>query len=93
MTRTMRSIDEAGPQEWDAVNRPEHYNKGGIEAIDYIRQQLGDKFVAYSEGSVLKYIHRYKYKKKPVEDLRKARFYLDKLIDEEIEQEVQRGDR
>jgi hypothetical protein len=42
---------------------------------------------------VLKYIHRYKYKKKPVEDLRKARFYLDKLIDEEIEQEVQRGDR
>ena len=93
MTRTMRSIDEAGPQEWDAVNRPEHYNKGGIEAIDYIRQQLGDKFVAYCEGSVLKYIHRYKYKKKPVEDLRKARFYLDKLIDEEIEQEGQRGDR
>ena len=91
MTRTMRSIDEAGPQEWDAVNRPEHYNKGGIEAIDYIRQQLGDKFVAYCEGSVLKYIHRYKYKKKPVEDLRKARYYLEKLIECELEKEVQRG--
>ena len=34
----MKSIDEASPQEWDAVNRPEHYNQGGMEAIDYIEQ-------------------------------------------------------
>jgi|TARA_S200002703_G_scaffold108568_1_gene94338 hypothetical protein len=88
------SIDNATPKEWDevakpekkwikvdVVDKPEHYNKGGIEAIDYIKQQLGDDFSAYCEGNVHKYIHRYKYKN-GVEDLRKARVYLEWLIKE-----------
>ena len=91
------SIDNATPKEWDevakpekkwikvdVVDKPEHYNKGGIEAIDYIKQQLGDDFSAYCEGNVHKYIHRYKYKN-GVEDLRKARVYLEWLIKSMIE--------
>ena len=46
----------------DLVNHPPHYNKGGVEAIDYIKQQLGKDFPAYLEGSAIKYIHRHRYK-------------------------------
>lgn len=77
-----RGIDHASPSEWDAVNKPPHYNNGGIEAIDYIKQQLGSGFKGYLEGNVLKYIHRHKYKGNAKQDLEKARWYLDRLIHE-----------
>jgi len=72
----------------DYVNEPPHYNKGEMEAIDYIKQQLGAGFKFYLEGACLKYLHRWKYKSKsnPTEDLKKGRFYLNKLI-EEVEQD------
>ena len=49
----------------DPVNHPIHYNnaKGGIECIDYIKQQLGREFPAYLEGNAIKYLHRHKYKR------------------------------
>lgn len=75
------SIDEATPKEWDMVTKPLHYNQGNIEAIDYIKQQLGGGILDYYEGSVLKYLHRWQYKN-GLEDLKKARWYLDKLIGE-----------
>lgn len=67
----------------DVVNKPDHYNNGSIEAIEYIKQQLGESFPAYLEGNLIKYIHRWKYKNQ-VEDLRKARWYLDRLIKEAV---------
>jgi hypothetical protein len=39
-------------------------------------------FMGYLEGNAKKYLHRYRYKGKPVEDLKKARWYLDRLIGE-----------
>ena len=66
----------------DYVNKPPHYNKGGVECIDYIKQQLGDNFKYYLEGSMLKYNHRFKYKGKAVEDLEKSEFYLKLLLQE-----------
>lgn len=65
----------------DPVTKPDHYNKGGIEAIDYIKQQLGVGFSAYCTGNVHKYLHRFTYKN-GVEDLKKAKQYLDWLIEE-----------
>ena len=65
----------------DAVTKPDHYNKGGIEAIEYIKQQLGAEFEFYCAGKVMKYIHRYRYKN-GVEELKKAGVYLDCLIKE-----------
>ena len=65
------------------VTKPEHYNKGGMDAIDYIKQQLGEGFGDYCSGNVMKYLHRYKYKN-GIEDLRKARQYLDWLIEDMV---------
>jgi len=81
------SIDSATPEEWnrtawDAVSKPEHYNQGGIEAIDYIKQQLGVGVVDYCQGNVLKYLHRWRYKN-GLQDLRKAQWYLNKMIAEQ----------
>lgn len=64
-------------QAFDPVNHPKHYTQGKIECIDYIL----DKKMNYLEGNIIKYITRYK-DKNGVEDLKKARFYLDRLIKE-----------
>jgi hypothetical protein len=65
----------------DPVNKPAHYNTGGIECIDYIRQVLGEEgFKAYCLGNTMKYLHRHEYKGKPQEDLKKAAYYLNKAI-------------
>ena len=79
-----KSIDTASEKDWNLINKPPHYNKGGIEAIDYIKQQLGSGFKDYLEGNVLKYLHRNKYKHKnnPKQDLEKAKWYLERLIQE-----------
>jgi len=65
---------------FDPVERPAHYNQGGIECIDYIRQVVGlDGFIAYCHGNMIKYQHRYAYKQKPAEDMKKAAWYLNKM--------------
>tara|TARA_R110000824_G_scaffold71592_4_gene182995 strand:+ start:1191 stop:1445 length:255 start_codon:yes stop_codon:yes gene_type:complete len=68
---------------YDPVNRPAHYNLGGgVECIDYIKQVLGKQgFIAYCQGNMIKYQHRYRYKNKPVEDMQKAQYYLNKMIE------------
>ena len=65
----------------DMVNSPAHYNKAGIETIDMIESVTGDGFEAYLQGNILKYVCRYRYKDNPVEDLGKARWYLNRLIE------------
>ena len=74
----------------DLVNHPPHYNKGGMEVIEVIELVTGEKtggkrtgdqgFVGYLLGNILKYLLRFEHKGKPIEDLKKARWYLDKLI-------------
>jgi hypothetical protein len=65
----------------DMVNNPEHYNKAGIECIEAIAAATGEGFEYYLQGNIIKYLWRYRYKN-GVEDLEKARWYLDKLIGE-----------
>ena len=89
------SIDEATPQEWDTlaalnnlsirktpdpVEQPDHYNNGAIEAIKASMPE--NEFRGYLKGNALKYLWRYDYKGKPVEDLRKCRWYIERLIKE-----------
>ena len=64
----------------DKVNHPKHYMKGKIEPIDFINANDMD----YLEGNIIKYISRYKFKN-GIEDLHKAKFYLDMLIERENE--------
>ena len=68
-------------EEKDMVNSPAHYNKAGIETIDIIQSVTKDGFEAYLQGNILKYLCRYRYKQNAVEDLEKARWYLNRLIE------------
>ena len=95
------SLDNITPQEWDnmttppyrivdkaepmcLVEKPPHYNNGDIECIDYIKQQLGEAYSEYCLGNTHKYLHRFRYKN-GIEDLRKAKWYLEELIKAEVE--------
>jgi adenine-specific DNA glycosylase len=60
----------------DSIN-PSHYKQGNIEVIDFILDQK----MSYLEGNVIKYISRYKFKN-GLEDLNKAKWYTNKLIEE-----------
>ena len=64
----------------DMINNPAHYNKAGIETIDALEAMLVDGFDYYLQGNIVKYLWRFRYKN-GVEDLRKAQWYLNKLIE------------
>lgn len=66
----------------DMVSHPSHYQtEKGLEAIDVIEAFTADLkgIEATDTGNVIKYICRWK-KKNGIEDLKKARWYLDHLI-------------
>jgi hypothetical protein len=67
----------------DAVENPTHYNSGQIETIDYIVDVLGEyDAIHYCHGNVLKYTgSRLWNKNNPLQDAKKARWYLNKMID------------
>ena len=60
----------------EMVNHPPHYNTGKIEVIDAIE----DWGLNFCEGNVIKYVARHRHKDVPVEDLNKAKWYLERLI-------------
>ena len=65
----------------DPVNSPSHYNSGGIEAITALEASMApEAYAGYLKGNIMKYLWRYEKKAKPIEDLKKARWYLDRLI-------------
>ena len=83
--KIMEDAEQAGKQAWgnvDMVNSPPHYNQTGIECIHAISAATGDGFKYYLQGNIMKYLWRFDYKEKPLEDLQKAKWYLDKLIEE-----------
>lgn len=67
----------------DPVN-PQHYKNGEVECIEGIRSAVigKDGFAGYLTGNVIKYIWRYE-SKGGVQDLEKASWYLNKLIEHE----------
>jgi hypothetical protein len=60
----------------DPVNHPAHYKVGGIETIDFIEA----KGLTYHLGNVVKYVSRADHKGERLENLEKARWYLDREI-------------
>ena len=67
----------------DNVNHPSHYTQGAIECIDAIKEATKGLFgiEAVCTGNIIKYVWRWKFKN-GVEDLRKADWYLQRLIKE-----------
>jgi len=73
----------------DAVKKPDHYFKYKIEPITFIMQNN----IPYAEGNAIKYLCRWRLKhstkEKQLEDLRKAKQYIDILIELETQSEDQ----
>lgn len=85
---TMKDNVPKGPDvEFDPVSKPEHYAKGSLECIDWIRVALTpEEYRGYLKGCILKYHWRHEDKGNPIQDLEKLRQYAQFLIDE-IERE------
>ena len=67
----------------EMVNSPPHYKYGKKETIDVNKDCMtNDEYHGYLKGNVIKYISRYKFKGEPLEDLKKAQWYLNKLVKE-----------
>lgn len=73
----------------DMVNHPPHYGPAegsGPECIEAIRASMArSAFQGFLKGNVLKYLWRYERKADTLEDLKKARFYLDMLVEDEAQ--------
>ncbi len=82
-TNAMKAFSSNGvsmkKQNTDNVNNPSHYTAGGIETLDYIKAKVSD-YPSYAVGNILKYVSRYEHKN-GIEDLKKAQFYLNDLIE------------
>lgn len=76
ISEEMKSLD-------DKVNQPNHYANFSIECIDAMQAMLSrEEFIGYLRGNIFKYLWRYKLKN-GVEDLKKAQWYQNKLIEVE----------
>lgn len=79
--------DDINTDTHDAVNHPNHYCQGGIECIEAIQASMTPEgFQDYCKGNVMKYIWRWR-DKAGVEDLKKARVYLNWAIESAEKQE------
>lgn len=67
----------------DNVNHPKHYTQGGIECIDALKAATAGKtgIEAVCVANIIKYLWRYEAKN-GLEDVKKAKWYIDKLINE-----------
>jgi len=77
------------PKNPDPVNHPSHYCNRSMEAIDIIEMIIEvekNPKVAYNMSNVLKYMLRFRDKGKDVEDLKKAQWYLTRMIEKVIEE-------
>lgn len=76
--------DKAESKTEDMVNHPSHYTSGGVECIDAITAALSkydDPVDAWLVGQVIKYLWRAPLKSKYDEDIKKAQFYLNRLVE------------
>jgi len=89
MTRDIASklARATNDEQTDNVNHPTHYNSYSREVIDTLQGSMTpDEFKGYLKGNIMKYVTRYQFKN-GVEDLKKAKWYIEKLtevVDDEI---------
>lgn len=77
-------IEEQKPS-YDEVDKPEHYHRAGIDPITVMKHTFTkEEYAGFARGNALKYLMRYK-DKGGFTDLKKARFYINELIEWEGE--------
>jgi hypothetical protein len=74
------ALPEPAPTQ-DDIQWPAHYNKGKIQMTDFVL----DQGLCHLAACIIKYVVRYRWKGTAVKDLKKARWYLDRLIKEHEE--------
>ena len=82
---------EENPGKNDMVNHPKHYTSSGIECIDAIEAALSsysDPKDAFLVGQVIKYLWRAPLKGTYEQDIKKAQWYLNKLVDHQIKEDA-----
>lgn len=81
-------MKKIGPK--DSVTEPPHYKNLAIDTLELMSVNFSDEaYMGFLEGNVLKYVMRYKMKN-GMQDLRKAQYYLELLINrQEIREENQ----
>ena len=87
MKKRSEELEQAGKEAYanvDMVNSPSHYNQSGIECIAAIQAALGSNFKYYLQGNIMKYLWRFDYKGRPIEDLQKAQWYLNTLLEDVV---------
>lgn len=66
----------------DNVNHPEHYTQGTIECIDAMTAAFGTEIVSeYCLINAFKYLWRHNLKENPIQDIKKARWYINKSLE------------
>ena len=91
--RNIVDKEEKSKNEPDSVNHPSHYETGKFECIEVMEEALGrDVVKGFCIGNAFKYLYRAK-RKNGLEDLKKARWYLDRVISMEDEDATKEGIR
>lgn len=81
------AIEKYKAKQNDVVNSPNHYTQNGRETIENIRDTMSSEgYQGYCVGNVVKYLARYKFKN-GLEDVRKAKKYIEFLEEELMKQE------
>lgn len=66
----------------DDVNHPDHYTSGGIETIDYMQaKSTPEEFRGHLRLTALKYLSRAGLKDDTLKDLKKAQWYVNRLVE------------
>ena len=65
----------------ESVFHPDHYTMGDVECIDGIKAALGDNYIGFLIGNVIKYCWRYRFKG-GLEDVKKAQYYVGLAVKE-----------
>lgn len=77
-----------------AVDHPSHYNAGDVECIDALKALASrEEYKGFLRLNAVKYLWRMGHKGDALEDLEKARWYLDRLISELEEEEKNVSER
>lgn len=77
---TRYTIGDKAPA--DDINTPAYYHSGGIDVIGFAEKQFSkEQMIGSHRINVIKYVTRFDKKGSSLKDLKKARFYIDKLIE------------
>ncbi|WP_099973858.1 DUF3310 domain-containing protein [Lactobacillus terrae] len=64
-----------------SVEHPSHYTHGSVEVIDAMKAMTEEEYRGYLRGNAIKYLFRSGYKDDPVQDLEKAKTYIDWMVE------------